>query len=725
MDAELEGLFAELQQVQEHPATVRLSDRMAVDLIGKLKSLDLLGDSLLHTTNGKEYITTERLVDEIYDCLESQGGRVAIVDLPGVLGVDYTHCNAQAQVLLRDKADAVKLINGDLVSHTFFVKMAKEVNEMLLTGVPAVAVTELAQQFSLPLEHVRACLQAHMGSLIDGTLDGSTLYTPAFLGLAKAFLRGTLRAARSPVHVGTILASKPFPHADAVSSQLAASLVQDLRADGAISGSFKAAGLVFCPDAYVNAQVSAATTFFEQTRRIEYTVLSAWGIANAKAFLQEHCPDGIALERAYVSRQLVDEINAAIDAGMPACGFLDAADAVSTEVIDEEVHALAMMSEGVQSCLRQGCMLLAHRYVVSPELLELCRTRAHAAGAAAAERHLLNSVAATTAGVRSNTSPTRGHRGHSTTGRKAGGRGSKGAGNECSPGLTRGAQSAASEGAHTRVHGQGHAEVGAAVHAALLQDCFAGADCPSPELQDAVVEAVSGAALEGYDQRMHKGLAAAAEEDAAAAMENLNHMLQQLVFYSRGVAALRNQAGHGEAVAKELQLLEEHLMRVHGMATADAALSFVAVHVAGCCGAVDLQGLADMERCSLVMQRLPHALRQHAGKVQQALVAGAGASVIAETTRGLLQAAGVNVWDTGAEAEAAAVQLLHQRHFLEMGSKTCHVADAFSKGIVCLVAKHLHRMGPVKQMSTLPRSGPRLHLHEAASLSCTWYGHGM
>lgn len=62
----------------------------------------------------------------------------------------------------------MKLVNGDLVSPTFFTKMAKEVNEMLQTGVPAVAVTELAQQFSLPLEHVRACLQSHMGSLING-----------------------------------------------------------------------------------------------------------------------------------------------------------------------------------------------------------------------------------------------------------------------------------------------------------------------------------------------------------------------------------------------------------------------------------------------------------------------------------------------------------------------------------------------------------------------------
>ena len=85
---------------------------MAVDLIEKLKILGLLGDRLLHTTNGKEYITPERLLDEVYKCLEDNGGRVAIVDLPGILGVDFSHCDCQARVLLRVRRCLLSLIVG-------------------------------------------------------------------------------------------------------------------------------------------------------------------------------------------------------------------------------------------------------------------------------------------------------------------------------------------------------------------------------------------------------------------------------------------------------------------------------------------------------------------------------------------------------------------------------------------------------------------------------------
>lgn len=122
-------------------------------------------------------------------------------------------------------------------------------------------------------------------------------------------MRGTLRAALGPVHIATVLASNPFPHSAAVSSKLAATIVQELLADCAIDGNFKAAGLVFYPRAYEVAQVRAAQASFEQNRVIEYTTLTAWGITDGKDFLQEHCPGGIALEGAYVSRLLVDEVS--------------------------------------------------------------------------------------------------------------------------------------------------------------------------------------------------------------------------------------------------------------------------------------------------------------------------------------------------------------------------------------------------------------------------------
>jgi hypothetical protein len=74
---------------------VRLSERNVVELVMKLKQLGLFGDELLHTINGKEYITTERLKADIQTALRQAGGRLELTELPALVGVDLVHCEKQ------------------------------------------------------------------------------------------------------------------------------------------------------------------------------------------------------------------------------------------------------------------------------------------------------------------------------------------------------------------------------------------------------------------------------------------------------------------------------------------------------------------------------------------------------------------------------------------------------------------------------------------------------
>lgn len=59
----------------------RLSERNVVELISKLQELDLLGEDLLHSINGREYLTKRHLQQEIADTVLQSGGRVALVRL--------------------------------------------------------------------------------------------------------------------------------------------------------------------------------------------------------------------------------------------------------------------------------------------------------------------------------------------------------------------------------------------------------------------------------------------------------------------------------------------------------------------------------------------------------------------------------------------------------------------------------------------------------------------
>ena len=50
-----------------------------MELINKLNELGLLGDGLLHTVNGREYVTPEHLRKEIVETVEQAGGRMSLV----------------------------------------------------------------------------------------------------------------------------------------------------------------------------------------------------------------------------------------------------------------------------------------------------------------------------------------------------------------------------------------------------------------------------------------------------------------------------------------------------------------------------------------------------------------------------------------------------------------------------------------------------------------------
>lgn len=61
----------------------------------------------------------------------------------------------------------ISLVNGDLFSERFFHNMAMEVNELMRT-MPALEVHEIARQFALPADKVVACLEQHLGTVIQG-----------------------------------------------------------------------------------------------------------------------------------------------------------------------------------------------------------------------------------------------------------------------------------------------------------------------------------------------------------------------------------------------------------------------------------------------------------------------------------------------------------------------------------------------------------------------------
>lgn len=50
-----------------------------MELIIKLQAAGLLGEDLLHSINGREYVTAAHLKTEVLDAVNNAGGRVPVV----------------------------------------------------------------------------------------------------------------------------------------------------------------------------------------------------------------------------------------------------------------------------------------------------------------------------------------------------------------------------------------------------------------------------------------------------------------------------------------------------------------------------------------------------------------------------------------------------------------------------------------------------------------------
>lgn len=71
MDLDISQLLSDLASTQAIQSAVRLSERNVVELVIKLKALGILGSDLLHTTNGREFITFSKLKTEVSGSLST------------------------------------------------------------------------------------------------------------------------------------------------------------------------------------------------------------------------------------------------------------------------------------------------------------------------------------------------------------------------------------------------------------------------------------------------------------------------------------------------------------------------------------------------------------------------------------------------------------------------------------------------------------------------------
>jgi len=287
---ELRRLKQQMMALQQAPAKPRLSERNLVEIIKKLMDSGSL--PLYFSSNGKDFLTPTQLEEEILLEVRRQG-RVNLIELPAVLGINIEYIERHSAFLLTYRKD-LEIVDGQLISQGYMDVLAQEVDDLVaLAG--QVQISELAKRFALPSDYLRRHLSAREGSILHGQVKDAQVVTGMYLQRHYAKLRGTLRGCTEPISLKTFDVAL-------VPQQLA-----DMIKKGEVRGS--QANLVFTPAVYTEAIEHTVQTLYKSSLHIDYDsvkrIVKVPTSAEARRMLNSIVPGGVHLETCYMDAGLI------------------------------------------------------------------------------------------------------------------------------------------------------------------------------------------------------------------------------------------------------------------------------------------------------------------------------------------------------------------------------------------------------------------------------------
>ncbi|GAB1288351.1 E3 UFM1-protein ligase 1 [Apodemus speciosus] len=300
---EIRRLAADFQRAQFAESTQRLSERNCIEIVNKLISQKQL--EVVHTLDGKEYITPAQISKEMRDELQVRGGRVNIVDLQQVINVDLTHIENRVSDIIKSEKH-VQIVLGQLIDENYLDRLSEEVNDKLQES-GQVTVSELCKAYDLPGDFLTQALTQRLGRIINGHLDldnRGVIFTEAFVARHKARIRGLFSAITRPTAVNSLVSKYGFQE------QLLYSVLEDLVSTGRLRGAVvggRQDKAVFVPDIYSKTQSAWVDSFFRQNGYLEFDALSRLGIPDAVNYIKKSplLPSSLSVEDAAMLLQQV------------------------------------------------------------------------------------------------------------------------------------------------------------------------------------------------------------------------------------------------------------------------------------------------------------------------------------------------------------------------------------------------------------------------------------
>ncbi|VDK70142.1 unnamed protein product [Litomosoides sigmodontis] len=345
-----------------------LSENNCVELVSMLvksKTIDIL-----FTTDGKEYVTRNHLLNEVKNECIGRDGRVSLYDLAQSLNVDYEHIESAVSVISKQLPTFI-LCNAELISRDYIDSLCKSLNEQLMdAGI--VCISQLAKTWDLPTEILNNLVLVEVGSKVDAIRDGDALYTRSYLSAQRNIIRAMLCGLTKVTPIVRLQSELQLTNA------LFWSLFDELNAmkevPGKIVGARTSSHCLYHPNIYTTLVKQYILKTFLQEGVLSLVVFKKLSVSEPRIYMKEILQNAeylalIYFPSAILSAKVWNEIEGAVKEEMNSKSVVD----IRLHV-PEIIQSKADIEQAVASLLRNNenwLFVSDTSYIYSQQLLSV------------------------------------------------------------------------------------------------------------------------------------------------------------------------------------------------------------------------------------------------------------------------------------------------------------------------------------------------------------------
>uniref|UniRef100_A0A663LQS6 E3 UFM1-protein ligase 1 n=1 Tax=Athene cunicularia TaxID=194338 RepID=A0A663LQS6_ATHCN len=346
-------------------------ERNCIEIVTKLIAEKQL--EVVHTLDGKEYVTPAQISKEIRDELHVCGGKRGICFLPldlEVINVDLLHIENRANDIVKSEK-TIQLVLGQLIND-YLDQLAEEINDKLQeTG--QVTISELCKAYDLPGDFLIQALSRRLGRIIHGQLDQENrgvIFTEAFVSRHRARIRGLFTAITRPTPISNLITRYGFQ--EHLLYSVLEELVNAARLKGTVIGG-RQDKAVFVPDIYARTQSNWVDSFFKQNGYLEFDALYRLGIPDPAGYIKKRYKSTqlLFLRAACVGQEIVDQVEASVEEAISSGNWIDVATLLPSSLSVEDAGIL--LQQVMRSLNKNSSgLVFSDTIVVSEKFLSSC-----------------------------------------------------------------------------------------------------------------------------------------------------------------------------------------------------------------------------------------------------------------------------------------------------------------------------------------------------------------